>query len=725
MIILSLTAYSDTNWWTWGNIGFQGAGVGVDDILWGSNYPQGNITMDNVTLGVTNDFPPIIADLNGDGENELYTFSGSSIIVYDNNLETITSENIGAPIQGQACVYNYQSDDDLEIAIMSDSTLKIYELDGNNLDLVNSISLPKAYYDVYCTVGFNGDQFIIAHLFGDFSIVDGESGTHDEIENQISGYDTCVRYTATGSHPSYSLNNYQNRGFYFDVDDDTDHEFCNIQAITTTADVKLNCYDVVDGEWAILNATVLSGYAGDCKELDIGYGNVGSITGNNEIIVREYVDGLSPKIRIAVVSIAGTVSYTEETTGSGATFQQGNYITFPSIADYDTDSLNEMCYYNKGNFTCIGGSMSIKYNYPFKAHNTSTDKFYKFMAMGEYSSNDPLEYLEVITPEGMFKLNVATTPDSFDCIMNFSDYTSNNQTMVLPASIEQQASFTKDLAIFDKDLTRVFTRKATASVCGNLICESGETILNCPADCSEDLVTAQVIINSVEFNPSTSNVWLNNTQVRIRPTINSTNGATVSTRVILYDGTSYEEDSGWQEYYPSGTTFTLFMTANHTTTNGYVRVQARASSQPNVTVQRLYGISVGLQGDSYGDSSNTFTYVAEEETPADEIDLDNNALYDMVYPIAEATNMGVSLWWIIIMIAVGLTVFIGLNVLTGGQAVSLSFLMFGIIEFLMLIVGTMAGFIGVGFIVTITVVALVVIGIFVGKWVLGVGSGQG
>ena len=103
-------------------------------------------------------------------------------------------------------------------------------------------------------------------------------------------------------------------------------------------------------------------------------------------------------------------------------------------------------------------------------------------------------------------------------------------------------------------------------------------------------------------------------------------------------------------------------------------------------------------------------------------DVDNNALRDAIEPLTKASNISLGTWWLIIMMAVGLVVFVGTNIVIK-DGMMFGFVVFLITEFLLLMIGTKLGFLSVGIIISIIVIALVVIGIFVARWFTGTSNG--
>ncbi len=100
--------------------------------------------------------------------------------------------------------------------------------------------------------------------------------------------------------------------------------------------------------------------------------------------------------------------------------------------------------------------------------------------------------------------------------------------------------------------------------------------------------------------------------------------------------------------------------------------------------------------------------------------VDSNALRDAISPLTEASNISLGTWWLIIMMAVGIVVFVGSNITT--KSMSLSFAVFLLVETIMLIIGTRLGFLPVGIVIGIIMISLVVIGLFAASKLTGTGD---
>lgn len=661
LVILILPFVSaNVNWWSWGDVGYQGAGTGVDDILWGSNYPQGNITFSNTTLLVSSDYPPIVVDWNGDFKNEIIVFSGAVIGVYNNELNLIGSVNNGGAFTGQGCIFNFNADSDLELAIMDDTAnkVKIYQSSISGIELEHTISLPSgSYTDVYCTAGFGSDDLLMVPTTSTLYVV--ESGS-DEYTTESIGSGGC----------SSAGVDFQNRGVYMDMDDDGYNEFTTVSSV---GDVSTSLFsydphlDIMD-----INSTALidSGdILGNCEELDLGIGNIGAITGTNEIIILERRNYLgSFKEHLLVTSIFGTEAFRLNTTANNG------YMTMPSVSDINNDGANEMCLIKDARFYCYYGAFLQEYNVSF-ADSNITGSNLRFHTVADYNTN--AEFSNVIINQGLYTFDGSSLTKAVD----FTSVSFNNEMMPYSTAINNiyygTSAFTKDLLLVDSDVIWILSR-LNPSVCGNNICEADETLMSCYADCFVASNPDYVKIDGVIINPTTAYPWQNNTFTTIKVRVLSNFSNQVSAKAILYYGETFAEDSGWYPYTTSGSYTTINMRANHTVTNGYIKVMGRTSSNENITASQLFGFSVVTEGGiSYGSGEAVFGGANATQTEQDLTTDIEKGLKDMgIFTAGSKLLLGITIWLVTIIVV---AFYLG-KVGVGGSAIGILTLIISLIE---------------------------------------------
>ena len=190
-------------------------------------------------------------------------------------------------------------------------------------------------------------------------------------------------------------------------------------------------------------------------------------------------------------------------------------------------------------------------------------------------------------------------------------------------------------------------------------------------------------------------------------------------RAQLYFGQSFEEDTNFTALSPSGTTFVFNMKANHTTSSSTLRITAKNDVTPNLEAIKLFGFTVGLDGDSFGDSTSTFNNPFPVDIPEIETDTSENSIVDAFRTLEKtgATGgLGFDLIWYVIMFIVGFAVFVQTAKHINGAAALGGTL---IVEVILLIMGTLLGFIPLGIVIVIVVIGLIIGSLFMSKIMTG------
>jgi len=295
------------------------------------------------------------------------------------------------------------------------------------------------------------------------------------------------------------------------------------------------------------------------------------------------------------------------------------------------------------------------------------------------------------------------------------DSSEEYDNFIYPVQIKDKAIFKKDILIGTSSYLQIFATLDVA-VCGNGICEAGETTLTCLQDCaiSEE---KDVFIKDVSINPSNVQIWKNNTEVSVGISVYSRKSYPIWARAVLYEGTTNEDDSG---YISGSTNSTLFFNfkANHTTTQGYLRVYGK-SQLDNSTEQKLFTYTVALDGATLGDSTAEynfdFPYIVVLE--GIDSDLDENAVKSLLDTIFIQTGLGYLALWLIIMFVVAIMViFSGFKSGWGGTMV---FSILAVVEAVLLVLGTLLGFVPIGIIITFAIIGILIGGIVIRKTFTG------
>ncbi len=230
----------------------------------------------------------------------------------------------------------------------------------------------------------------------------------------------------------------------------------------------------------------------------------------------------------------------------------------------------------------------------------------------------------------------------------------------------------------------------------------------------------QNCIDEYTINPCLDATWQLNTSTEFLLKIIDIDSDDIAGRVILYEGDSNEQDSGWTANASSGTTFTIGgLTANKTISLGNLQLQARDTNDPTKVETIDLAFSVNTEGVEFGDCTTSVTDLAEAAAAAaaaaagvDILDQDDNAIVNFMDDILGSTGLGHSVMWLFVMIVAAVGLIIGYTKFgSHGLAEFYTFAaIIGMVELLLLIMGVLLGFFSIGIIITIVVVAMVIIG---------------
>lgn len=697
ILVLASLVSADTSWFTWGNNGFQGAGAGVDNILFGSNYPQGTTNLSNTSIVLANKFPSLVVDWDGDNQNEIFIFSGSTVSLYNNNLELVDNFGLGGTQSGKACIFNMDNDADLELAVLvGKTTIQIFQSGGTETSFVKSIPVSSAD-DLLCTVNWQGSEDTIWTVDAANTIIreiDAITNSETLIFQGHVNVDFCADESITDSDHQYS-----NPYILDDLNGDTKLDLIFILGDTGgDPPIRINSYNVVNNTYNFQNQTAFTNEAGSCNSTSVAVVQAGTSGSGKELLIRTQEGNSETHLGLFDLGgnfISGPIS--------------DGFKSQPALADIDADSLNEYCFlWNFTNVFCYNSVSNIpEYRWTIEAQKQ------RFFAIGEYDQLS--DWQEIITPNQMYTpASAANGPLNEVLNLTLQDGTEpTEEAMVYPVSVEDQTQFFKDIIINARPGMTVFNAQEAAAVCGNGVCEIGESILTCPQDCTPEAL-ADVEIVSVTINPSTATAWKNGTDASIDVTVNSKSGGNVAAQVILYFGSSFADEKPFVENQAVNSSMNFLFIANHTISSGIIRVIGR-SEFDNTTQVEDFGFSVALNGVEFGDSIAVFDFT---ETPpidpaAGETDTSDNAIVNMFNDIPTG-GLGFDLLWYLIMVVVGMTIFI-----VGHQADVLSgSAMLGtilIVEVLLLIIGVKLGFVPVGIIIIGAILGAIVLALFLRK----------
>jgi len=228
-------------------------------------------------------------------------------------------------------------------------------------------------------------------------------------------------------------------------------------------------------------------------------------------------------------------------------------------------------------------------------------------------------------------------------------------------------------------------------------------------------------IDKVYVNPTVGPTWKVNTSVEVRVQASDPDLDPVSVRAILYYNTSNKQDSGWSANFSSGTYIPLgIFTANVTTNTGVLQILAKDTSNSNDLAQTTIPFSVGVAGIEYGDG---YSEIIINATEPGEVNItvglneSGNIITRSVNYVATSSGLSSFLFWLVLMFCLGLTIFFTPMPLEGLESHKLGVLMF--FEIFMIVIGSILGIVPVVWIITLSVLSLLPVGIYIRKMMTG------
>jgi len=423
----------------------------------GSNFPQGDSELSSKSIGAKSDYTPIIKNINGGTQNTIYSFDGSTISSYDNNGNFLDALNLPDSICGTPTVVNKDEDLDQEIILMTNTGANnyiIYTIQdiGGSLEIENSYSLAlgtTSTCEILGGLGFrNADTVYIPFTNNSLLSYNVESDSTTTIINTNRTETASVLPSFMGGGMSQIKTNAG----------ETILAWASKAAGSNP--IYINKYNVNQHTF---NYT--TSFSTTYTNISVAAVNLGGYSSSEEYVL--YVSTPAGLYYIYVYDSGGTQLFT--------TTVNSVYNPRPSVADFDHDGLNDLCYIGYSaigsDLFCYDSTMSLigSYNISDIANCDG------YIAIAEYNNTNNVS--ELLCNDGIYALN----GNDFNKTFSFSTSTS---LMPLPTTIRNKATFVKDILLVQENNMIYYTSSGTVTAeCGNLICESGETVFNCFEDC--------------------------------------------------------------------------------------------------------------------------------------------------------------------------------------------------------------------------------------------------
>ena len=470
---------ASVNWHNWGNAGYNGGGSDVDGVLFGSNYPQGNINFTEKSLSVSSTFAPLVADTDFDGVNEVFFFSGSFVRMFDNGGVLLDLYNMGTSIFANPIIMNYDNDVYLDVLVItSNSSHYIYNLlrkDGNVITEVKSgefaAKIDWTFNPNVCGGIEYSQKILNSFTMFNFSTVPITYSIDEDILDVGPIMANGPGYRQTVSLSGYAAVTTDLGWAAADWDLDGTAE-CLMAAVRTGGnDCVYGIFDPVTQLWDLDDK-----YVTDCAATGVvamTWADLGQQGDTKDIIYCQSGVG-TDFIGCHICTPENGVCF--NTSQPIMWGENGADVLFPVVSDINNDGTNDICTAHDSKLDCF------EQDFTRLVHHNVTDTSMSFMAFGEYDSailNNGENWQELITWEGMYSFNGI----NWTQIYSFGTDWASKDAMFMPVSINNQASFTKDLLGVGLTSAIYYTASGSVSICGDGLCTSGETSFSCFVDC--------------------------------------------------------------------------------------------------------------------------------------------------------------------------------------------------------------------------------------------------
>jgi hypothetical protein len=466
-MLLSITTVSaNTFWKTWGNAGaIQGSSTYItSNILFASNFPNGNTNTTNITIASSNSYTPIIDDVNRDSQNEIITFSGSNVVLYDNNGVYLDTYSLPNNICGQPAEISKYSDSYNQVVLMTTSfggyTIYVLNFSGNTIALDESKIVLTVKTSTCNVLGglasSNPSEVFIPYTDNVVLAYDYKTDSTREPSN-------CAP-TDTAQSDTANLKG----GMSWGKQADGHSMGCWVAKNSGNTVPKLIVFDMLtDDCYYVTVDTAVNGENWTCA-----FANLGSPSSPSEYIVENFQTETTSRTTYIFDNSLNKVQ-----TISRADAQSSKAI----VGDWNgQDGINEL-------ILCTN---NIMYVYDYNYNNTwkgltriNAGDCYGFSAVGEYFDNrtdtSTPNYAEFITAGGMYQYS--SFNNNMSKIMDFG--LTLTKGMFLPVAVKNRANFTKDLVYVSATQIKLYLSSGNATVCGDGTCGNGENVYNCFSDC--------------------------------------------------------------------------------------------------------------------------------------------------------------------------------------------------------------------------------------------------
>lgn len=451
LVVLSFFCVSfvkaNVNWWNYGNIGYSPSS-NEGYVVFASHIPSFHNESELSSCIITGayDFGAVSDDLDLDGVNEIVLVDGNKVDVYDTSCTFEDSFTVAGTISGMPVIYNSDGNSLAEIIVSDSSAIYLREYDSSTggYEVVKTISNPcTAFYYFSCAL-FEGDDNCVG--------ADSSNICFFDIDTGVNFYNI--------SNPA--TKNLQDRGSGTVVISQADPYWGVFSYFNVNA-YYLKLYSVNGSSGATCANPVFSPGSATYQGSNAVVGSLGSAKAGNVLAIssRHYNPGVNGWFNLCDIAGSNRVSISD-----------GN-VSNPMIGDYDGDGLNEICVYHNFNLSCYNNLYAEEFELTGFTHDVRHGVLADF--------DDSNDFLELVTPRGIYDISSGSP----ELILNNSAFSEDTGQLIV---VSKDSTLTNVVVDVESAQVIIFGFGGGLDVvCGDGVCNGGETLYNCFEDCYYDV----------------------------------------------------------------------------------------------------------------------------------------------------------------------------------------------------------------------------------------------
>lgn len=721
-------AASDTNYSTLGHSStFYHTGTGF--------IPSPSSLVTSTTRAINDPrFVPYVADLDGDGENEIVALSGNAVTLYhESTLSVVDSLSIGSADWAPPVLFDLDGDGYIEILLYNagaSNNITSVEYNGSALYIDNSFSLPTLRPG---TINGGSDGFMGCRSDGICGVVNQQVGTSSWKAYGLTTFDSTgfldqraiQNLSSTNPICSPFIRHIAIRDFDHDTDDDFIFTGGDLSSVTI-AFMRVDPSGIITSSSSVARSYYQPGsiptscgtgaFQTDGRRFSSPYVRDidGASSNGMETIIAVNDDADEFKMYIYKSDGSFLDSHPETAQADGILISN----IFSANVFHDTSDGQDYCVAgfasdnNVIDILCgseLTGEVPQTYEFalPLPFNITPTTSLWPHLVHSADQSSSTHTKNSALVGAGFGTINPTEILSTFGILT--PDYTDTLCTGALGVHLCELTS------LFEPDFVNGSMIGVDVQKTGrnDLLAFSATNIWYIDDGYVNSVCGSSACIDAYTINPCIERTWKQNTTVEARLTVIDGDSDQVAAQLILYPDTINEVASGWSANYSSGVTIVQTIVAN-TSGTATLRLQARDTFNPSSVESVDLSVNIGATGEVYPSSCTTTASGLLEEaenatTPSTSSEVDN-AVRGLTQSASDATGLSEVLIWILFMFVVALGIFIG--GIRAGYPITGIVAFVALSETLLLVMGTLLGYLNAGLLISIVVISTV-FGLFI------------